>query len=363
MPREIEKISLALSGGGVRAAAFHAGLLRYLAEKGKLEQVRNISTVSGGSLLIGLVYSLNKNKFPSSKDYLERISTDLKTTLTRKSLQKTALLRLFFNMKNWIHFFSRAFVLADALEKCWGINGTLKELPSIPVWSINATTAETGKRFRFKGKKIGEYTLGYADVGFFPLSHALAVSAAFPGGIGPLKIRKNTFLWEKRNSWDSNENEVTITCNDTINLYDGGVYDNLGIEPLFDCGSQEFKTQGNEPFDYLIVSDAGLPLKKKSIPGILNPLRFFRLFNFALDQTRALRIRSFMNFIKKTNQGAYVYISTYSMQKNENGYSFLTNESRNKAANYPTSLSKMKSNDFEEIELQGFETAKAVLIF
>ncbi|GBF44524.1 phospholipase, patatin family [Leptospira ellinghausenii] len=363
MSREIEKISLALSGGGVRAIAFHAGLLRYLAKKGKLEQVKNISTVSGGSLLIGLIYSLNNNKFPTSEDYLARISTDLKSTLTSKSLLKTALLRLFFRMKNWINLFSRALVLADALEKCWGINGKLKELPTIPVWSINATTAETGKRFRFKGKKLGEYTLGYADVGNFPLSHALAVSAAFPGGIGPLKIRKNTFFWEKRTSWDSDDSEITLKKNDTINLYDGGVYDNLGIEPLFDCGSQEFKTKGNEPFDYLIVSDAGFPLKTKSIPGIFNPLRFLRLFDLALDQTRALRVRSFMNFIKNSKKGAYIYIGTYSMQKNENEYAFLTNESRNKVANYPTSLSKMKTSEFDEIELQGFETAHAVMKF
>ncbi|EKJ86176.1 NTE family protein [Leptospira meyeri] len=361
MSREIEKISLALSGGGVRAATFHAGLLRYLAEKGKLEQVTNLSTVSGGSLLIGLMYSLNKYKFPTSKDYLDRISIELKTTLTSKSLQKTALMRLFFTIQNWIHFFSRAFILADALEKCWGIKGKLKDIPSIPVWSINATTAETGKRFRFKGHMMGEYTLGYADASNFPLSHAMAVSAAFPGGIGPLELRKNSFYWQKRNSWDSSEEDVTITSNETINLYDGGVYDNLGIEPLFDCGRQELKLQGNEPIDFLIVSDAGLPLEKTSIPGFLNPLRFYRLFNLALDQTRSLRVRSFMNFINRTQRGAYVYIGSYSMNENEEGYSILTNKSRMKVAFYPTSLSQMKVIEFTEIEMQGYETAKAIL--
>ena len=56
------KIGLALSGGGFRASIFHMGVLKYLAEKNKLEEISYISSVSGGSLLIGLIYSLNNNK-------------------------------------------------------------------------------------------------------------------------------------------------------------------------------------------------------------------------------------------------------------------------------------------------------------
>ena len=56
-------IGLALSGGGFRASIFHMGVLKYLAEKNKLEEISYISSVSGGSLLIGLIYSLNNNKW------------------------------------------------------------------------------------------------------------------------------------------------------------------------------------------------------------------------------------------------------------------------------------------------------------
>ncbi len=48
-----QKIVLALSGSGTRAMAFHAGVLRFLAEKGVLEQIGELSTVSGSSLLVG----------------------------------------------------------------------------------------------------------------------------------------------------------------------------------------------------------------------------------------------------------------------------------------------------------------------
>ncbi|MFO7653023.1 MAG: patatin-like phospholipase family protein, partial [Candidatus Krumholzibacteriia bacterium] len=49
------KLALCLSGGGFRAALFHLGLLRRLHELGTLGQVSTISSVSGGSILAGLL--------------------------------------------------------------------------------------------------------------------------------------------------------------------------------------------------------------------------------------------------------------------------------------------------------------------
>src|SRR5204863_2026365 len=47
--------SLALSGGGFRAALFHCGALRRLNELGVLSQVTTISSVSGGSIASGIL--------------------------------------------------------------------------------------------------------------------------------------------------------------------------------------------------------------------------------------------------------------------------------------------------------------------
>src|SRR5919198_6016666 len=44
-------IALCLSGGGFRAALFHAGALRRLNELGVLSQVDTIASVSGGSII------------------------------------------------------------------------------------------------------------------------------------------------------------------------------------------------------------------------------------------------------------------------------------------------------------------------
>jgi len=60
-------IGLALSGGGMRAAVFHLGALRFLAEKKLLENIKYISTVSGGTLLVGLIYHSNEYNWPTSE--------------------------------------------------------------------------------------------------------------------------------------------------------------------------------------------------------------------------------------------------------------------------------------------------------
>jgi NTE family protein len=110
----------------------------------------------------------------------------------------------------------------------------LVDLPISPEWSINGTTAETGKRFRFKRHDLGDYILGYAPSQDFPLAEAMAVSAAFPGGIGPLVIDTDDYEWKKR-PWSGGLDSIqTVTLPYShLHLYDGGVYDNLGLEPFF----------------------------------------------------------------------------------------------------------------------------------
>jgi NTE family protein len=53
------RIGLALSGGGIRAAVFHLGVLRRLAFERLLESVSVVSTVSGGSLVAAAIVSRN----------------------------------------------------------------------------------------------------------------------------------------------------------------------------------------------------------------------------------------------------------------------------------------------------------------
>ena len=53
--------------------AFHLGVLRRMAEQGLLERVSHLSSVSGGSLIVGLVLLENYLKWPSSQAFLDEI--------------------------------------------------------------------------------------------------------------------------------------------------------------------------------------------------------------------------------------------------------------------------------------------------
>ena len=372
--RNKNAIGLALSGGGVRAAAFHAGVLRYLAEQRLLEQVVHISSVSGGSLFIGIVFQHSSCCWPGSEMYLREVFPHVRQTLTTKSLQRSALYRLLFNPLNWRFILSRANVLAQAIHSLWGVNSQLNALGSTPAWSINCTTGETGRRYRFKNGTMGDYELGYASVDDISLSRAMAISAAFPGGIGPLSLNAQEFNWTKRKYWNCKTAEPYHPPFNKIHLYDGGLYDNLGIEPMFDVGQQSLKSDKSlrEDVTYLLVSDGGAPLARQAIPHPLNPFRFKRIADIALDQSRALRVRSFINFLqKKPTAGAYIGIGTdahSSIARFEKGreiiakkllmQDWLSSQDVTRAATYSTTLGQLSLSTFDLLERHGYETAK-----
>ncbi|STR45166.1 patatin-like phospholipase family protein [Iodobacter fluviatilis] len=371
---EKKNIGLALSGGGVRAAAFHAGVMRYLAEHGLLEDVTHVSSVSGGSLFVGMVFRLAEYRWPSSAAYLNVVFPQFRHVLTSKSLQCSALTQLFFIPTNWRFLLSRANVLAQAIEAAWDVKAPLCSLGASPVWSINCTTGETGRRFRFKAATMGDYELGYADIGSFSLAKAMAISAAFPGGIGPLVLKSQNFEWKKRVHWGAAEAEIYQVPFKNLHLYDGGLYDNLGLEPLFDVGRQELKTDDSlkSPVRYLVVSDGGAALPRTVIPHPLNPFRFKRIADIALDQSRALRVRAFVNFLQKNSSlGAFVGIgadAVQSIRQFSKGresiadrlltQNWLSQEEVKSASTYNTNLSLMSESHFDLLARHGYETVK-----
>jgi NTE family protein len=343
-----QPIALALSGGGIRAMVFHLGVLRRLAERGLLEKVDMVSTVSGGSLLVGLLLQQNNLQWPSSEVFRAQTWPALRDQLCARSLQ-WGTGRQLLNPLNWKYLLSRSNLLALALRNEWGITATLAGLPKVPEWSINGTTAENGKRFRFKRHDMGDYSLGYASGNDFPLASALAVSAAFPGGFGPLTLAAQVYEWRKR-PWDSpagTEQPIGIRY-DRLHLYDGGVYDNLGLEPFFDTGRQKAKHDGH----YIVASDAGAPLAPGFDHGPLSVFRLKRVADIMSDQSRALRVRSFVAYLQQNPaNGAYLYI---------NSPVIVDRKSAAKAAEFPTTLHRLRPADFAHIEQHGYAVTMGV---
>lgn len=343
------RIGLVLSGGGVRAMAFHLGILSFLAENGLLERVSRVSTVSGGSLLVGLMLHRTSMQWPTSAEFKSSVFDPLRSEMCSRSLTWAAIRQL-LRPWNWVHILSRANLVAKALHG-WGIQYDLANLPQQPEWSINGTTAENGRRFRFKRGSIGDYQLGYANGDTFPLAKAMAVSAAFPGGIGPLSIKTKGFVWMKRARWDSDDAATkTDIPFKRLHLYDGGVYDNLGLEPYFDTGKRESKIEGLA----IYVSDAGAPLAVGKSAGPLSPWRVRRLADIMSEQSRTLRVRAFVKYLDSSRNplGAYTYINTKPQGGNEANWEM--------ARSFPTSLSRLKLGQFDAIAAHGYAVAQDV---
>lgn len=291
-----KKIGLALSGGGYRAAAFHLGVLSYLAENELLENVTHISTVSGGSLVTGLIYKLNNYKWPSSEEYLSKIHGKAIEILKNSDLLKeegwlAGIISWITNGKYDAHE-----DVVEKLKKVWGININLQELENVPIWTINTTTGETGKSCRFDKDEMLDYKLGKIVKPSFDLADILAASAGFPIVIGPLNIdlTKHDFRPKKG---------VTDT---KISLYDGGLYDNLGTEVFFKGNFSKLP----DHVDFLIVSDASKPFeiqKDMYLDGRGSKAK--QIMNISTEQIRSLRSRMFHRLIERENepsQGIYI---------------------------------------------------------
>ena len=131
------EIGLTLSGGGIRAAVFHLGVLRRLADEGLLELITQLSTVSGGSLVTAAIFAKSQMRRPSSVDYRDKLYSRLRSLLTTSDLLSfssigwAGLLR--FNGRLLSH---RAQVLSELLVDRWGVTAGLWDLPDRPHWWI-----------------------------------------------------------------------------------------------------------------------------------------------------------------------------------------------------------------------------------
>jgi len=303
-----KKIGLALSGGGYRAAVFHLGMLSYMAENRLLEQVTHISTVSGGSIVMGLIYSLNDFRFPTSREYLEQIHNR-----AIEFLQKYTLLE--DNMKlsaakaaasNGLFTLNKK-LLRRLKGKTWGLDKDIQELEDSPIWTINATTGETGRSWRFCKEKMGDYMIGYISNPHISLAQAISASAGFPVAIGPMRLMLNRYGYKTKQRYTAGTEEFPRK---SVHLYDGGLYDNLGTEVFFKYNATRFP----DSIDFLVISDASKPFDiKEDIASLWWFGKFNQISDISTEQIRSLRLRMFHNLVRQENRpdlGLHIHIGS-----------------------------------------------------
>lgn len=326
-----KRIGLALSGGGHRAAIFHLGVLSYLADNDLLENINHLSTVSGGSVLMGLVYKLNDYKFPTNNEYLDNVLPEIKKYFTEKSLSKSLFNNIFSNLR----FIDRHSILSSELQNTWGIDKNIQTIDDKPIWTINTTVLENGKSWRIQKNEMGNYRLGSIPNPNISLADAIAASAGFPVGIGPMKLDVSKYNFKPKG----------LDSSKPIHLYDGGLYDNLGLEVFV---KNNF-TKLSNTIDFVISSDASKPIEPINHKWYYQ--RIFRIIDVSTEQIRSLKARLFNQLIHNNyDTGLHIRIGK--------SYYNLDIES-DIAKKYGTNFNKVNEEDYAAIKANGYTTAKA----
>ena len=360
------KIGLCLSGGGIRAAIFHLGALECLADWQLLEKVTAISTVSGGSLATAAIFGNTQGQWPTSEQFRQDILPALRALFTEVPLVSPSSIAWSVIRHLPALLTHRSMLLAHLLERNWNIKISLKDLAEHPKWIINTTSYESGKNWRFSREYIGDWRFGRNYSANTKVSIAAAASAAVPVGIGVMKYKVPLDGWYSISPSTSEPLKAIAPPLNVVRLWDGGVYENLGIEPLFKS------SRGLIGCDTLVVCDAGAPVhptweiqRKRGLP--ISP----RLFDLTSDQTRSLRARSIIpSFGKEEVQGCWVQMGLSArnfdlkrkMPGTLNYADFLSETVIANAASESTHLFKVSKKRFDEIRMHGKEITQLTLV-
>ena len=251
-------IGLALSGGGFRATLYHLGVIRYLRDNGTLPFIDDIAAVSGGSILAAHLV-LNWDRYTGSDaefaeaagEIVRFVQHDVRNRIVRR-LPLLFPLRAAARLTGWhapqlspnalLEGIYRQFLYGDR---------RLFEFPEKPALHILATNVSDGVMavFNREGLHLQKRERGEAD----PFRHVagqtasvakvVSASSAFPGFFPPVEISAH----------DLGVHEGQFP---TESFTDGGVYDNLGTRAFAWLARHR-----SEPYDRVLVSDAGKPFQ------------------------------------------------------------------------------------------------------
>lgn len=383
-PMNEPSIGLALSGGGSRAVAFHLGCLRALHELGILQRVKVISTVSGGSV-IGALYAASNESFA---EFEKRVRTVLSRGLARATLRKAftttegikALLcwtlvgsvnvlfialtwliwlvsllvppesRASWRSANWHlpirRFASRTTIFRRAIDDELFKGRRLKELGTQPLLIINAAELRTGSAFYFTPRESGSWRIGRLAKDDLALADAVTASAAYPLFLPALDV-----------VWPFNKRDGSRRV-ERVSITDGGVYDNLGLSPLWPDRDPAVSLNV-EPVDTIICCRAGYGLRHDP------PSQFLlaRLSSaFACVHDRAQNAAMKRLFELQASRRIRTFVLPYLGQDDSRlKYPPPALVTREQAYAYPTDFSAMSPEWIDRLSYRGDQLTRALV--
>jgi NTE family protein len=308
-------IAVCLSGGGYRAMLFHTGVLWRLLELGLLgsaprtvalpggdrENVgafRRISSVSGGSItsaMLGLQWAaVSADPARAVERYRELVVGPIRK-LAGKTLAAETAVGIIRVLGDVVLPGSVNDHLAAAYDKHLFKKAKLNALPAEPRWVINAANLQSGALWRFMAPYMRDWRVGKnLATDRVNVAEAVAASSAFPPMLAPARFTfaENDYVPGSGGTGADDLQRKPFTTR--VQLADGGVYDNLGLETAY----KRYRT--------LLVSDAGAPFQARDdVPTNWAGLGK-RVVDVVDNQVRALRKRLLLDALRRRERlGAY----------------------------------------------------------
>lgn len=272
-----EEIGLCLSGGGFRAALFHLGVLRRLNELALLTKTDKISSVSGGSILSAhLAHCISTLTVKNGifLDWDAKVAEPFRDFCRRDIRTRPILLRWAVPL-NWLRRSAQVNALMTAYQK-YLTDLKLTDLPSHPEFVFCATDITYGVSFEFRKEHLRDYRFPmFQTPEQWRVARAVAASSCFPPIFDPMALGKQ-LIKDVPQLAESKSKANRLLAK--LKVVDGGVYDNLGMEPINGCQT-------------VLVSDGGAPFRE--FTGGMAIRQWLRYFDIASNQVGALRKRWF----------------------------------------------------------------------
>lgn len=326
-------IGLCLSGGGFRAMLFHLGAFRRLNELGLLSRVDRVASVSGGSIAAGALAVAWSNLDFDASGVALKFDSLIAAPILELSTKRIDVAAILLGMLPFVNGAARA---AAAYDRYLFHGKLLQELPDRPRFSFTATNLQSGVLWRFAKDYAADWRVGQWPSPKLSLATVVAASAAFPPYLSPAYIDVPVDTIGRQAGSDLHEEAFTRR----LCLTDGGVYDNLALEPVW----KRYRT--------ILVSDGGavtppLPQVKTSWLGLA-----MRTTDIALQQGINLRRRVLLG-LQRSGQRNVAYwsvsdpVDSYGVG---NPLGFGPDRTR-RAASMPTRLTRF-SDEWRECVVQ-----------
>ena len=373
------KLALALSGGGSRAMVFHLGCLRALRDAGLLDKVAVISSVSGGSVLAAL-YCHTPGSF---EDFEAKARGLIARGFLRPALWKALttsegvkalffyavivaerlaarsvglvlrILRIRARLRwRWLKqsLIPRRASRTTILRQVFSSIFESALLPALradrPKLIVVACELQTKSAFYFAADEVSSWRFGATSPENIEIAEAVSASAAYPIAL-PALDRK--FEFTKKDG---------STSTDRVILTDGGVYDNLGLAPLWPDrdGSISFHVGR---YSRIIACRAGYALEAAPAPSFATT-RVAAAFEsiFARAQNFAVKRLFDLREMGQLDDVLHPYLGQADHRLACRPPDLISCE---EVAGYPTDFSAMPSEWIEKLVKRGEQVTHALL--